>query len=93
VPRYYIHYNYNEGKVQTTTRKPNTFPYIYVGEGYFTFAPSKGIQVRSRSIEELEYFLLAHQLQAVNEQRQEAFKALRERLEVMKIKAKVKQHG
>ena len=84
MPRYYVYVS--EGKARTTTRRPSTFPFIYVGEDYFTFAPSKGIQVRCRSIEELEYFLLAHELMSASDERRMAFHSLRRWLEVMKSK-------
>ena len=93
MPRYYVYFDQAKGQARTSTKKPNTFPFIYVGEGFFTFVPSKGVQARCRSIEELEYFLFAHELQAVDEQRQKAFRALRERLEAMKTLREVRQHG
>ena len=93
MPRYYVYFDQAKGQVRTSSRKPQHYPHIYIWDNGVTIYFGKNIKVTCKNIEEAQYFLLAHELQAVDEQRREAFKALRERLEVMKTKAEVRQRG
>jgi len=93
VPRYYIFYDPKKRAVRTSSRKPSSYPHVYVFQGGITIFFTPKIKATARDIDEACYFLLAHELNSEDEQRQQAFRALRERLEAMKTLQEVKHHG
>ena len=86
MPRYYIYYDFSKRACRSSSRKPSSYPHIYVFQGGVTIFFSEKVKATARDLEEAQYFLLAHELQATDKQRQEAFKALRQRLEFIELR-------
>jgi len=93
VPRYYVYFDQAKGQVRTSSRKPQHYPHLYVFQGGITIYFNRNVKVTARDIDEACYFLLGHELQSTDEQRREAFRSLRERLEAMKTLREVRQRG
>ena len=93
MPRYYIFFDPTRKAVRTGCKKPQHYPHIYIWDNGVTIYFSKNIKVTCKNLEEAQYFLLAHELQATDEHRQQAFRSLRERLEAMKTLREVRQRG
>jgi len=86
MPRYYIFYDSQRKAVRSCSKKPQHYPHLYVFQGGVTIFFSKNVKVTARDLSEAQYFLLAHELQAVDEQRREAFRSLRETLAYLEVK-------
>ena len=93
MPRYYIFYDPTRKATKTSCRKPIFHPHVYIWDNGVTIYFNENIKVTCRDIDEAQYFLLAHELQATDEHRREAFRSLRERLEAMKALREVRQRG